>query len=358
MPVMQLRSNAVVTYLQTESDGRKPLQMFRAANMELQRQNAYSGEFTAGARKRCIKAINLMVQGTRRRWITNPINQRLQLHQLSFITLTVSDTGDILDGCTAYKKLLSPFLSWLRKTKEVNTYVWKQERQVNEQIHYHITLPDFIHYKEIRDKWNKLQKKAGIIDKYRDNQLAWHRGGFRLREDLLEEWPEERQRAAYAHGMATNWSDPNSTDVHKVYKVKDVAAYLSKEFGKTLQNPKNKKYYSDQLEFEMPQLIEAGDSNRYLQLLKLSSLSAKVWDCSENLSQGKYFSVEMKQAQFEFLEQSVKEGICKKFEGERFCIYKFTGQPVKERLLTKEDLSHYQTWLHVLRDSIRFKDPD
>lgn len=357
MPVLQVRGKSILTYCRVESDGCKALQMLRSANMELQRLNAYSGEFTAGAKKRCRKAINLMVQGTRRRWIVNPITKRMQLHQLSFITLTVSDTGDLLDGCFAYSKLLSPFLSWLRKTKGVNTYVWKAERQINEQIHYHLTLPDFIHYQEIRKKWNALQKKAGIIARYRKNQQAFHKDGFRVREDLLEQWPEVSQRAAYERGVATNWEDPNSTDVHKVFKVKDLAAYLSKEFGKTLQNQKGRKHYAAQLEDELPRLIAEGDTDRYLQMLKLSSNAAKVWDCSANLSKGKYFSVEMKQQQFEYLERAVKEGVAKKFEGEMFCIYKFQRNIVDETFLTKEDLKHYQAWLHVLRESITYNDP-
>lgn len=358
MPIMQVRGKNIISYLRTESDGCKGLQMFRIENMTLQRSSAYSGQFTAGARKRMTKCINLMVQGTRRRWITNPINNQLQLHQLSFITLTVSDTGEILDPETAYKKLLSPFLAWLRKTKGVNTYIWRFERQKNDQIHYHVTLPDFIHYKEIRDKWNGLQKKAGIIARYRENQQRWHSNGFRLREDLLQDWTEEKQRAAYARGIANNWSDPNSTDVHKVYKVRDLASYLCKEFGKTCQNPKNKKYYSDLLEDQLPGLQAAGNYEKYIELLKLSSLSGKVWDCSDNLKKGKYFSVEMKQEQFEYLERSCKEGLCDRYEGEMFCIYKFRQDPVREALLTKEDMKQYKVWLHVLRDSIKVSLPE
>ena len=354
---MQLRGNNIVTYLRTESDGCKGLQMFRIENMTLQRASAYSGEFTAGARKRMIKAINLLVKGTERRWVTNPINNQRQLHQLSFVTLTISDTGELLDPVTAYKKLLSPFISWLRKTKEVNTYLWRYERQKNGQIHYHLTLPNFIHYKEIREKWNKLQAKAGIIAKYRENQKAWHQDGFRLREDLLEEWPEDRQRAAYERGVKNDWSDPNSTDVHKVYKIKDLAAYLSKEFGKTVQNPKNRQYYADLLEEDLPRMQAEGDHRKYIEMLKLASLSGKVWDCSENLSQGKYYSVEMKQEQYEFLERSCKEGLCERYEGEMFCIYKFKKDPVREALLTKEDLKQYKAWLYVLRESIKFEDP-
>lgn len=292
MPVMQLRDKAIVTYLRTESDGRKGLQLFRSLNMKEQQKKTYSGKMTIGAKKRCTKAINLLVQGTRRRWISNPVNGRMMLHQLSFITLTVTDRAGLLDGKTAYKNLLSHFLSWLRKTKGVTSYIWKAELQENGQIHYHITCPDFIHYKEIRAKWNELQKKAGYLDAYFKEFGHW---------------------------------DPNSTDIHSAKVVKDMAAYLVKEITKTMQNE--------------------------------LCLGGKVWDCSEQLSKGKYFSVEMKQDQFTYLESAVEEGLCEKYEGERFCIYKFNQQPVKEALLTKEDMKQYKTWLHVLRESITFQDP-
>jgi hypothetical protein len=291
MPVMQLRGKSVVTYVRAESDGRKGLQIFRSINMQAQQKRAYSGRLTPGAKKRLTKAINLMVQGTRLRWISNPVNQRSQLHRLSFITLTVNNHGALLDGKTAYKLLLAGFLSWLRKTKGVTTYIWKAEIQKNGQIHYHITLPDFLHYKEIRDKWNDLQRKAGLLEQY---------------------------HADHGH------YNPNSTDIHSVRKMQDIASYLVKEIAKSCQNE--------------------------------TSIGGKVWDCSANLSAAKYFSVEMKQAQFEFLEAAVNECRATKYEGERFCIYKFK-ESVEERLLSKEDLSHYQTWLHVLRESIVYNDP-
>ena len=293
MPVMQFRNKSVVTYLRTESDGSKGLQLFRSLNMKAQQEKAYSGKFTAGAKKRCTKAINLMVQGTRRRWITNPITKRMQLHQLSFITLTVNNHNGILTGKEAYSKLLSHFLSWLRKTKAVTTYIWKAELQENGQIHYHITCPDFIDYREIRAKWNALQRKAGLLE-------AYHK----------------------EHGHY----DPNSTDIHSVHNQRDMAAYMVKEIAKNVQNEE--------------------------------SIGGKVWDCSVNLSKGKYFSVEMKQQQFEYLESAVNEGLCTKYEGEQFCIYKFNASVVQEALLTKEDMKHYKTWLHVLRDSITYQDPE
>jgi hypothetical protein len=292
--------------------------------MAQQQKKTYSGRLTPGAKKRLVKAITVMVEGTRRRWIFNPVNQRTQLHQLTFVTLTVSDTGSILDGKEGYKKLLAPFLDWLRRTKKVDTYIWKGELQGNGQIHYHVTLPNFIHYQEIRDKWNEVQKKAGIIDKYRERQLQWHKNGFTLRKDLLSTWPAAKQLQAYNKGMDTDWQSPNSTDIHKVYKVKDVAGYLIKEITKSCQNN--------------------------------VSLGGKVWDCSKNLSEAKYFSMDMKEDHFQFCEMAVEEGLATKYEGERFCVYQFK-QEVKEHLLTLQEMKGYVTWLQVIRASISYNDP-
>jgi hypothetical protein len=294
LPKLQLRNKSVLVYQEVQTDGRKVLQAFRSANMRAQQGKQYSGRLTAGAKKRLTKAITLMVQGTRRRWIVNPVTQRTCLHQLTFLTLTVSDHSQILDGKTAYKKLLSGFLQWLRKTKGVNTYIWKAELHKSGQIHYHITLPDFIHYREIRDKWNELQRKAGLLEKYYQE-----------------------------HGHY----DPNSTDVHKVYKMKDVTSYLVKEIAKQMQNT--------------------------------TSLGGKVWDCSANLSQAKYFTCYMKEDQYNFLETAVNECLAEKYEGEHFTMYRFPNvkEQIEEYLLSAEDYKQYKTWLHVLRESIACSDP-
>ena len=36
----------------------------------------------------------------------------------------------------------------------------------------------------------------------------------------------------FEYGKKTNWSDPNTTDIHSVYKINNLAAYLSKYMAK------------------------------------------------------------------------------------------------------------------------------
>lgn len=225
--------------------------------LQRDKETAYSGKLTTGAKKRLSKAIDLMCQTIKPRRIYSEIAQREITHRLSFITLTVSQTKNIT-AREAYDKLLRNFLQWLRRTMKVSTYVWKCEVQKRGQIHYHITTPSYIHYQKIRDKWNNLQTQNGIIEEYRKEQTEWHKGGFKPRPELYKQWPLNKQWKAYQVGISTNWSDPNSTDIGEVRQVKDLAGYLIKEFCKSIQNP---------------------------------NTDGKVWDCSLNLKKWKYYTI-------------------------------------------------------------------
>jgi len=268
--------------------------------MRLQKGGAYSGKLTTGSKKRLTKAITLMVLMARAKWIFNEINQRMQFHKLSFITLTVSATQEKLSGREAYDKLLVHFIQWLRRTKNVTTYIWKLELQANGQIHYHITTPSFIAWQEIKDKWNNLQRAAGIIDQYRANQLEWHKDGFRVREWLLPNWDEQAQYQAYLNGMATDWQEPNSIDVHAVEKIDDMAAYLCKEIAKECQNQ--------------------------------TATIGKIWDCSMNLKKNKLFSMEVTSDQDRKLEEWEANGKVEVVRGDYFNIYRFKENKVEDLL--------------------------
>jgi hypothetical protein len=200
---MQLRHKSVLVYYQYQRTGASKFISLRSTNLQAQRQHAYNGAFSPSAKKRLTKAITLLVQCAKKRWLYNEVSKRMTLHHLSFITLTVSDPEKKLSGKEAYQKLLSHFIAWLRRTKKVNTYIWKAELQKNGQIHYHITTPAFINYQEIRDKWNNLQRKAGLLDKY---------------------------------ALAKGHYDANSTDIHAVHNINDLSAYLIKYIVKQTQN--------------------------------------------------------------------------------------------------------------------------
>lgn len=228
--------------------------------MQAAQKTQYSGGMSGGARKRICKAITIMAQAHKPKWIYNDVSHQYQYHHLSFITLTVSCRKNITTRF-GYDHLLKPFLGWLRDTKGVKTYIWKLEFQERGQVHYHITIPNFIHYAEIRRTWNSLQHKAGLLDEY-----------------------------AKEHGHF----NPNSTDIHDVRNKKNIASYLVKELGKTVDA---KRLRATGI---VNSLIQAGEipaeeKQKFIDEYVGDELKAdgKVWDTSNNLAGANYFALPM-----------------------------------------------------------------
>ena len=233
------------------------------------RRNRYTGEITAGSRKRLSKCLTLMAQGNPAKMKYNPVNNRMMWHHLTFCTLTIP--GKNISARQAYDTLLSHFLDWLTRTKEVKAYIWKAELQQRGQIHYHIVFPNVIHYKEIRDKWNSLLKKEGLLNEY-----AKQKGHF----------------------------NAPSTDIRKVKHVKNIVSYLMKELGKSVNAVKVR------ITAEVDQDIADGkvmDSLRNEEirdrLKNEMCIGGKVWDASENLCRGAYFTIPFTQRHLEILDK-------------------------------------------------------
>jgi hypothetical protein len=304
IPMLQIRDSSVLMYSVPTNGQHSSLRMFRKDNLKLNRGTRYSGKLTTGAKSRLTRAITLLTQIADSKWIFNEVSNRMQFHKLSFITLTVSATQEKFSGREAYDKLLVHFLQWMRRTKNVTTYLWKLEFQANGQIHYHITTPTFIAWQAIKDKWNNLQRSTGTIDQYRANQLEWHKGGFKLRDWLVNTWSPEAQYQAYLKGMANDWQEPNSIDVHAVEKVDDMASYLCKEIAKSCQNE--------------------------------TATTGKIWDCSKNLKATKLFSMEVTAAQDKTLEEWEASGKVDVVRGDYFNIYRCGKQKARDIMNTQQ----------------------
>lgn len=196
---LQLRYNCLIIFSQWMGKVNRALQQYRRLNMQLQRAARYSGTVTKGAMKRITRVVNILCLYSREKWIWNEVTGTQVKHKLSFITLTISDNTKNLTAREGYDQLLAPFLDWMTRTKGVKAFIWKAEKQKRGQIHYHITTPSFLNWKDIRRKWNRLQAQAGLLDVF---------------------------AAKHKH------ADPNSTDVHEVYKINDLTSYLIKYLAK------------------------------------------------------------------------------------------------------------------------------
>lgn len=184
----------------------------------------YQGKITSGSGKRIRKTVDLLLQISKKVIVWNPILEKKVPHTLSFITLTIPEQERKPEAQEGYKYLLGPWLLKMKRKARLNTYVWKAEFQKNGMLHYHITTPSWIHYQLIKDEWNNLLSTNNLLNEHFKN----HRGQF-----------------------------PNSTDIHEVYKSKDLNHYLQKEISKNHQEKKT---------------------------------TGKVWDCSMNLKKNKHYT--------------------------------------------------------------------
>lgn len=242
--VMQIRHKSVIMYEESLYAKRycNNRNVWRWKKLN---EKAYSGMMTAGIRKRMTKALNVMLQVTKGKMIHNEVTGFWQWHQLSFVTLKISKPG--VTGRQAYDDVFNHFLDWLTRTKGVDLYVWKLE---GPKMHYHITLPDFIHWKDIRDVWNQLQRKAGYLDDY---------------------------ASEYKHYNA------NSTDIHEVKGVNDLSAYIVKAFAKSLEAAELWRRRNDGSKKDADIMAEMGKD-----LQNEEAADSKIWGCSEKLSAASY----------------------------------------------------------------------
>lgn len=232
VPHVQLRHNSIIGYDLVTSQKVSTKRMENMARVRegyttsdgIIQPKAYSGTVSEGAQRRIKKAIDLLIQTSQlsynRSWNSNSKNGRV----LVFVTLTVPDNTISIESQKAAGHCLAKFLRWMRTKQSMNSYIWKLERQKRGSYHYHITTNVFVSHVQVRKQWNAYIEAAGLMSSY---------------------------YATHGH------SNPNSTDVHAVYKCQDVGAYLAKYLSKPGE-----------------------DDVKVL---------GKVWDCSLNLKHCKRF---------------------------------------------------------------------
>lgn len=309
LPVLQVRGNSVLLYREAIFSRRYANNFMARRRMKEAKKQQYSGQLKDGARKRMVKAITLMCQATRPRWVRTGRGNSESYHHISFLTLTIPGNKQ-LSPSDGYNLVFKHFLQWLRRTKEVKMYVCVVERQVRGQLHYHLVFPDYIPHREIRDEWNSLLRKAGFLDEY-----------------------------AAEHG---HYNAPSS-HINGVKKTNDVAGYLVKELSKKMQ--KNLKGSQE-------------DSSEENTANDKKKTAGKVWYCSECFAGAKYFSVIMSFEHQAYLDELRKRGeVLKEINEDFWCLITFdakSGKAPPDLLSARE-----KEMFHEHLDSIcNKKDPD
>lgn len=227
--------------------------------------------------------INLLVEQSIWKEQYNPTTHRFYKFKINFITLTLSSPQKGVSDRVIKNKMLEPFLRNMRNVYKLRSYVWRAERQENGNIHFHVTCDIFIPYDSIRDAWNlQLGKFHFITDFKKSNKSEF----------------------------------PNSTDVHAVHSIRDLAAYLSKYMSKIAS---------------LEDVIEG-----------------KVWDCSKNLKVKDKPTFEVTEADYRWIDDLFKKHK-KAFHETEYCtIIRFSDPQVKQ-FVPRSYLAEYDNWLTEIR---------
>lgn len=240
-------------------------------------------------------------------------------YKLTFITLTLSATQTHSDK-EITGTLLNSFLNAMRRKWDVDKYIWKAEKQENGNIHYHILTDRFIHWKEIRETWNHIQGNLGYIDRYSEKMKEFFKDGFKMSDNPKDKRSKQKQLKAYNDGIKTGFRDPNSTDIHALYKVKNIPAYISKYISKPITKTERTKKIDTLLNeievlkntlpdlqtkfesmsygveyMETAKLIdrvqrEITEKEKELNELKNKGVTGRIWGQSQSLSKIKNFT--------------------------------------------------------------------
>lgn len=288
--IIQIRNSSICYYQRVDSNKRKKIEL--ANNLKDSKDTrfksgehankSYTGQVNKSSQKKIKAAIDILLQVVDSRKVYNTYTMYSHDFRLAFITLTLPYNERFVPAAEANKILLQPFLDWIRKTKNINTYIWKAERQSPKdiynniknskgQLHYHFTIPNFINLQELREKWNSICKSRGYVNNEHLNNLKDY--------------------------------DPNSTDIHSVYNLKDLEAYLIKYVSKmSYSHICNNGIYTE-LEksakgnYIIPSKVAEGSYLCYMieidnELVEVDmSIEGKVWDCSTNLKGVKYYNI-------------------------------------------------------------------
>ena len=192
IPYVSIRPNCLTFYERNAVP--RPRSLAQIGSEINLKKTDHKGKISAKAKIRIENAIDWMLATVPRKRFYSLQHDKYFYFKINFITLTLA-SKQIHDDNTIKKELLNQFLTEIRQQFKVKKYLWRAEPQKNGNIHFHIIADQFIHYREVRVKWNRIQNKLGYVDRYT------------AKEGKL---------------------DPPSTEIKSIKRIKNLAKYLSK----------------------------------------------------------------------------------------------------------------------------------
>lgn len=283
IPFVSIQHKKLITYSLPVERGRSNRYSFANNKSEVDKLAYNTGKLSHGAKKRLKQSIELLIDISPKKWFTVPSTGKRFQFQITFLTLTLSAPQGNIPDKTITKTLLDPLLQILRRKYKCKSYVWRAEKQKNGNLHYHITTNQYIPYDTIRDDWNRIQEKLGFITKFSEKN---------------------------------GHTNPNSTDIHSVRGIRDLARYMIKYMSKDV--PESQRVY------------------------------CKQWDCSKDLKYRENISIEIDSDVHDQLVKIQNTRGVTTYLGERFSQIEMRGFDIRQ-ILPESWKKLYNSYLDRVR---------
>jgi hypothetical protein len=245
----------------------------------------------------------------------------------SFVTLTLP-SEQTMPTTVLNDKLLNNFLTEVRRQTGMTNYVWRLEFQKNLNAHWHLVSDTYLDYFLIRNIWNRLLKKEGLILEYHNKFKDMTLSDYVKLRNKDKATPYDVCCKDYAKGKSQNWQNPNSVSVESIINSNNISAYISKYFGKN----------QDEITLRNPHDNEENSKN------------IRLWFCSRSLSKLDSFKEYKDVIVFPILDFLEKTKGVKKVNYD-YCTsfyYKISDLQIEAQVFLNETLAekhHYKAWL-------------
>lgn len=353
MPCYSLTPSTLVLYEIPDKNFLSDKQRESFKNLE-NNENKYF-ELSSHSRKRLKKSIDFLLFTTKNKTLlgtkllSKSISNEIQTehgqtfkqkinYKLTFVTLTLSAPQHNTDE-EIKNSLLNNFLTHARRTWSMDYYIWKAEKQQNGNIHFHILTNIFIPYRDIRKTWNKIQDKPGFdyVKTYSKNMKTFFANGFKMFPN--DKRKKETQLKAYEINLKIGWTEPNSTDIHSLYKIKNISAYMTKYMAKSVT--------------KTDRVLEMMNIYNELEPLKTELQKSNTAEIFEPDFETKYTNINDKIIELETkLEELKKQGVAGRIWGQSQNLSKI--KPYSD-IQTPDNIPDFQTVVNTSEYQTNFK---
>jgi hypothetical protein len=165
IPRIQIIDRQAVLYGSFEMfPGRTAAQIENEKNL---RNIKYNGYMSPKTRCKVRKYLSTWIESVKATKKNKKLWKKSEKPYLTFATTTLSAKQAHTDN-EIKRRILTPFITELKREFHVEHYFWRAESQENGNIHFHILCDKYIDKEELQALWNRKQNVLGYVDKFQE----------------------------------------------------------------------------------------------------------------------------------------------------------------------------------------------